>query len=215
LDPPLAAIRRHAIERAGLAVERSRQLRDGMHRRAYWPELSLRFGADFDRDKEWKADQSFISGEMRRLFDRSHDRSEGYAVLIQFEWELGGIAFPEDAIALSRELRSVLSLRDDVSDEINQLYFERQGIRERLRQADELAPQELARLRLRAGELEAGLDAWTGGWLSRWRSDQDLMAATLKPPSTPRSTPASRPPGPTWPEPIFGPDKPVERSIEW
>ena len=206
-DPPLAVIRQRAIDRAGLAVERSHRLRDGMHRRAYWPELSVRVGADFDRDSEWEADQSFISGETRRLYDRSRDQSQGFAVSIEFEWDLGGIAFPEDTVALSRELRLVVSLRDDVADEINQLYFERQGIRERLKQADGLAPQELTRMRLRASELEAGLDAWTGGWLSRWRSDQDLKGATSKP--------KSRPHGLGLPDPTFGPDKPVERSIEW
>ncbi len=214
-DLPLAAIRRRAIDRAGLAVERSHRLRDGMHRRAYWPELSLRFDADFDRDREWEADQSFIGGEMRRLFDRSDDQSQGFGVSIGLEWDLGGIAFPDDAIDLSRELRLVMSLRDDVSDEINQLYFERQGIREQLKQPNGLAPQELTKLRLRASELEAGLDAWTGGWLTRWRSDRELKGATLEPTSKPTSKPASRPPGPALSDPTFGPDKPVERSTQW
>jgi hypothetical protein len=210
-DPPLAAIRRRAIDRAGLAVERSHRLRDGMHRRAYWPELSLRFDADFDRDSEWEADQSFVSGQMRQLYDRSHDQSRGFGLTLEFEWDLGGIAFPDDAIALSRELRSVLSLRDDVSDEINQLYFERQRIRERLKQADGLAPQELTKLRLRARELEAGLDAWTGGWLTRWRFDRALKGATLQP----TSKPSARPSGLASPDPISGPDRPIERSLEW
>ena len=49
-------------------------------------------------------------------------------------------------------------------DEIAQLYFERR--RAQLDSAIERDPHLAARLRLRADELAAGLDAWTGGWWS-------------------------------------------------
>ena len=59
-------------------------------------------------------------------------------------------------------------------DQINQAYFERQA----LLRALELAPTEGAssraerwKLRLRADELAAGLDGWTGGWFGRQLSD--------------------------------------------
>ena len=50
--------------------------------------------------------------------------------------------------------------------EVTQLYFERRRVLLALRigPADDA---ELARLRLRADELAAGLDAWTGGWFAR------------------------------------------------
>lgn len=173
-DPPLEVIREHAIRRAGLSVERSQRLREGLHRRAFWPEMSLAFDADFDRDREWDSDQSFLSGDTRHLFDRSRNDREGFGASIKLEWDLGAIAYPDDAVNLSRELRQVVSLRDDVSDEINQVYFERQGIRERLAKDPALSAAEATRLHLRARELEAGLDAWTGGWVTRWRaSSQD------------------------------------------
>ena len=62
------------------------------------------------------------------------------------------------------------SLRDDVADEIHQLYFERQRIRARLTKPELLAPEEIVELVLRAEELDSGLDAWTGGWLGAWRA---------------------------------------------
>ncbi|MCG8591087.1 MAG: hypothetical protein MJE66_17480, partial [Proteobacteria bacterium] len=56
--------------------------------------------------------------------------------------------------------------RDDVLDEVNQLYFERQrALAERA--ARPPGDPEAARLELRARELAAGLDAWTGGWFGR------------------------------------------------
>ena len=187
--PPLGEIRSRAIERSGLSVDRSRRLREGLHRRAFWPDLSLRLGADFDRDRQTDSDQSFLSGEKRFLFDRTHDRRVGIGALIEFDWELGGVAYPDDAVDLSRELRQVISLRDDVSDEINQLYFEREGIRERLESVEAIVATEVVRLHLRAREIDAGLDAWTGGWLSRWRSSRPLEAGereALPPRAQPR-----------------------------
>ena len=65
----------------------------------------------------------------------------------------------------SREAREVIELRDDVLDEITQLYFERGRVLVELAAAQ--TPEEALRLRLRAAELAAGIDAWTGGWFSR------------------------------------------------
>ena len=59
----------------------------------------------------------------------------------------------------------MIELRDDVLDEITQLYFERRRVLVELAAAE--APGDTLRLRLRAAELAAGIDAWTGGWFSR------------------------------------------------
>lgn len=170
-DPPVAALRRRALARAGLDADRGSALRAGLARRGWWPELGLRFGADVDRDDRRFFDQSFVSGDYRRLFDRTRDRASGFEATIQLDWSLGDVAYPEDSVDLSRELRQVLALRDDVSDEIHQLYFERAGIRARLASDGPFEPGEPTKLRLRAAELAAGLDAWTGGWLSEWQRD--------------------------------------------
>jgi hypothetical protein len=168
-DPPVAALRRRALERAGLSVDRSEGLWAGLRRRAFWPELSLRFGFESDRDRRRDADESYVSGKKRFLLDRTHDDGRSYDASIELDWELGGVAYPSESVDLSRELRQVVSLRDDVADEVHQLYFERQSIRKRLADGVAFEAGEEARLRDRALELEAGLDAWTGGWLSRWR----------------------------------------------
>ena len=173
-DPPVQEIRRRALERSGLDVLRDRRLRKGLWRRAFWPEVELRFGADFDQDRSRDADQSFLSGDTRHLLDRTRDDGRRLSATVVLDWELGGIAYPEEAVDLSRELRQVVSLRDDVIDEINQLYFERQSIRDRLATPGAIAAvAEADRLRWRAREIDAGLDAWTGGWISSWRATRD------------------------------------------
>ncbi len=175
-DPPVAEIRSRALARVGLSVERADTLWQGLRKKALWPSLELRGAYDADQDRGSSRDQTFVSGDTRNLLDRDRGEGRHYAAVITFDWELGGIAYPEDSVDLYRELRQVTSLRDDVSDEIHQLYFERQRIRAQLATAELLAPEEAAELVLRAEELDSGLDAWTGGWLGAWRAANEASA---------------------------------------
>ena len=170
--PPVAAIRERALDLAGLSTSRSVALRRGLSRRAYWPDLSLRLDADFDRDTQFDSDQAFVSGDTRQLYDRSRDRRTGYGATIELEWSLGGLVYPEDSVDLSRELRQVVSLRDDISDEINQLYTARIAAADQLQSGEALSPAARRALERRVQELDAGLDAWTAGWLLEWRLNQ-------------------------------------------
>ena len=171
-DPPLADLRRRALAHAGLDRLQEEMLWDGLRRRGWWPDLSIKAGVDLDSDERRHADQSFVSGDTRHLFDRTRDRATAYDASVQLDWSLGEVAYPSDSVDLSRELRQRLSLRDDVSDEIHQLYFERERLRERLASKAPLTPDEERLARSRAREMAAGLDAWTGGWVSQWREDR-------------------------------------------
>ena len=166
-EPGLARIHAQALRHVGLAPEYFRDLRKGLGRRGWWPVLALRGGADFDRDREHGLDQSFTYGELHDLRDHSEDRSQGFDASISLAWDLGDIAYPQDATELSREARQVIGLRDNVLDELTQLYFDRRRALLALdAHADKHSSEDVA-LRLRAEELAAGLDAWTGGWFSR------------------------------------------------
>lgn len=181
-DPPVAEIRRRALERVGLSVDRAEGLWQGLRRKAIWPSMELRGGWDADRDRGRSHNQSFVSGDTRNLIDRDRGDGRHYAATVVLDWELGNLAYPDDSVDLSRELRQVTSLRDDVSDEIHQLYFERQRIRARLESPTPPPEPEAREMGLRAAELDSGLDAWTGGWLSRWRASQAApLASSLHP----------------------------------
>jgi hypothetical protein len=181
-DPPLEEIRRRAMVRAGLTARRADGMWERLRRRAFWPEVGLRFDADFNSDDQRDDDQAFLSGDTRRLFDHTRDEGRSYQATIELDWDLGGVVYPLETVDLSRELRQVVSLRDDVADEINQLYFERQTIREKLAgpapAAGSIEAGEVARLHWRAQELDAGLDAWTGGWISRWRAHRPVESGS-------------------------------------
>jgi hypothetical protein len=128
--------------------------------------LELRGSAGRGRTTRLDRDQVLSSGLLNELLDRQIDRGSDYGGSLVLAWDLGDLAYHPESIDVSHEAREVIELRDEVLDEVTQLFYERRRVLLSLRQggADDA---ELARLRLRADELAAGLDAWTGGWFSR------------------------------------------------
>jgi hypothetical protein len=89
-------------------------------------------------------------------------------------WELPDFVSPDDPLAVSRERRLVISLRDQVLERVNHLYFQRLLA---LEQLAALAPGDSAKhaeLELTAAELAAQLDAWSGGAFSRMEESSPL-----------------------------------------
>ena len=124
-EPELGAIARRALERAGLEPKYWQKLRRRIHRRAWWPEVTLSAGARYDRDSSFDYDENFTYGQLNRLNDRSRGRSRDFEGAIVLRWALGDWVYNPDLIDFSREERQVVILRDTLLDEINQLYFDR------------------------------------------------------------------------------------------
>jgi hypothetical protein len=142
-------------------------LRHGAQRRAWWPIVVVRAAGQWDDSWSTDFDQSFLSGATRHLTDRDRNRGDEFDASLSLSWDLGGIAYEPESIDVSRETREVIELRDDVLDEITQLYFERRRVLAELGALNGPTAPEQRLLRLRADELAAGIDAWTGGWFSR------------------------------------------------
>jgi hypothetical protein len=166
VDPAIADVHRVALSYLSLQPARMELLRRGASRRGWFPSLSFRVGHDRGDLRRRDFDQSFLSGETRDLFDEQLDRDREIAMDLTLSWDLGDAAFHPEEIDVSRESRAVIELRDDVLDEITQLYFERRRVLAELAAIDAASP-DAHPLRQRAAELAAGIDAWTGGWFSR------------------------------------------------
>lgn len=167
-EPAVQDIFAAALDHLSLRPEAMRSLRTGLSARGLFPKLELRVERGRARTTDVADDESFVSGDIRRLHDQNGRSAHDVTALVQLSWELGDLAYSPESVDLSKEARAVTQLRDDVLDEITQLYFERRRVL--LELAELGAAQEgpdAARLRLRADELAAGLDAWTGGWFGR------------------------------------------------
>ena len=167
VDPDILAVQRAALHYQGIDPRYMRSLRAGVARRGWWPEVSLRLQSGVARESGADFDQAYVSGGTRYLRDREHAEAMDIDASLTFRWDLGDVSFNPGSVDLSREARQVISLRDDVLDQVNQLYYARQAVLIALAAQTDPSAEEALRLRLRAAELAAGLDGWTGGWFRR------------------------------------------------
>ncbi len=169
-DPDIRSVQRAGLRYLGLEPQRFDDLRKGLARRGWLPKFSLRLAGGEDRQRQRDYDEAFLSGETRYLRDYEKERSLSFDASALLTWDFGDVAYNPESIDLSRESRLVISLRDGVLDEINQLYYERRGLLQQLAAGPRADGPDPRQLELRAAELTAGLDAWTGGWFSEVRA---------------------------------------------
>ena len=169
-QPDVLAVQRAVLAYLELSPARVAQLEARSRRAAWLPELRATWSLERDKRIDRDHDQSFSSGEVRNLFDRTRESDVGYSVDVRLVWELSKLASPDDALAVSRERRQLVELRDQVLERVNRLYFERVRV---LGSLASLAPdaRERAEAELRMSELTAHLNAWTGGLFSRLDAD--------------------------------------------
>jgi len=184
IGPPVTAVQRATLRYLDLGVERVRRLQRGVARRGWLPTLELRGAYGGGRGRGDDYDETFTSGERRLFHDRESDHARDFDVVAVLRWDLGDVVYHPEQIDVSREGRELIELRDEVLDEVNQLYFERRRVLLDLHIAPPGDPAARARLRLRARELAAGLNAWTGGW---WSQQADAGHGPVAASSSPRS----------------------------
>jgi len=165
-EPVIGEVQRAALAYVDLQPERMRALRRGAENRGWLPVLHVTGAYDRGRGHRRDRDQVFVSGEMRELSDQQRDDDRDLDVAVTLSWDFGDVLFHPEEVDVSREARAVIALRDDVLDEVTQLYFERRRVLADLARVGADDP-EAPDLLVRAAELRAGLDAWTGGWFSR------------------------------------------------
>ena len=176
-EPAIERVHRAALAYLRLGPKGMDALQQGVSKRGWLPVVVFHGGLARDKSRATAWDEAISGGAVWSLVDRDHDRAEDYDVGVSLSWDLGDVAYHPEAIDVSREAREVIELRDDVLDEITQLYFERRRVLAQLQAPPDAGDAELLRLRLRADELAAGIDAWTGGWFGRQTSR--LAAQTL------------------------------------
>ncbi len=162
-DPPIADVRRAVLRHLELGGERIRRLWDGVNKRAWLPVVTLDGSYGNDRIRTFRRDEAFISSDFRVLHDRDRDSRRDRDLSLRLVWDLRDLVYHDEQIDVSTEMRRTIELRDDVLDEVHQLYFDRRRLLLALtRESDSGADG--SEERVRAEELAAGLDGWTGGW---------------------------------------------------
>jgi hypothetical protein len=165
-EPEVLAVQQATLRYLDLHPSRIRDMQGRLARSGWLPTLRItgdRSGRRFRR-QFW--DEAFTGGDYRSLYDHGIDRTRDFGAQVQLTWNLGDVAYAPRTVELSRESRELTKLRDQILAQVVQLYFARRRVLLDLALLGEPEGPEAQRLRLRADELAAGLDAWTGGWWS-------------------------------------------------
>jgi hypothetical protein len=165
-DPPILEVQRAALRYLHLSGDPAGAMRRGVRLRGLLPIVSLKARKGHGGDTRRSYDESFVSGLYHKLNDRDDLAVYDRDVELGLSWDLGDTVYNPEQIDVSTEARRLIELRDDVLDELDQLYFDRRRALDGAAVAPDGSP-EAARERLRAEELAAGLDAWTDGWFAR------------------------------------------------
>ena len=158
--PSIQEVQRAALRYAHLQPERLLELKQKLHRSAWLPQLQFDFyrrdNSDLNidvNDNVYVGSSGVVVGPSENLQSQQDFNDQRYGV--RASWDLGKILYAQDDLRLSVEARNLMQSRRELLGEINKLYF----YRERL--------ITLRRTGIELQEVNAGLDALTGGWFSQ------------------------------------------------
>jgi hypothetical protein len=182
LPPPgqVIALQRALLAHQDLEPGRLRSTESRVRRRARLPEVALSLSGDMARAREHGRDQNVTTGRINDLVDASRARDGGGEVRLELSWELWRAADPDAVLAISKERRELIELREQILERFNRAYFELWRTRGRLAAAP-AGSSERVELEVRARELAAALDAWTGGAYSRLDTEHASAPAASPP----------------------------------
>ena len=126
--------------------------------KAILPNLSASAGRDLTDYYHWD------SGTSPDTLQRGKDAVD-WAVTVS--WDLGDLIWNDDQTSIDARSRLLVQLRDDILDEITQLYFERRRLQIELLTDPPKTLQNKLEKELKLQKLTAGIDALTGGWFSK------------------------------------------------
>lgn len=90
---------------------------------------------------------------------------------VSLSWNLSDIIWSEQQRLIDSQVRLMVTLRNDILDEVNKLYFERRKVKIELAHLSLQDSKKIWEKKLRLEELTASLDALTGGYFSQHLKD--------------------------------------------
>lgn len=161
-EPSIAQIQQAAVRYAEVHPGKIEEWRKAAARKAFLPTVS--FDYDLSRDQTVDLDRGGTADPDVYIVG-PEEQSRGWSVGVS--WDLGELIWNGDQTSIDTRSRLMVELRDDILTQVTHLYYERR----RLQVEMALAPMRDLPVRLekeiRLEELTAGIDALTGGYLSK------------------------------------------------
>jgi hypothetical protein len=163
-DPPVASLRAAATALVLAEPERAHSLVERARFAGWLPELRLMVDRRFARTESVDLGTPTDSAALAPVgIDSNNDvRYQARAT-----WDLSKIIFNPDEVAAQFQALRTADTRREIESLVIRLYFERRRLKAELATADDLDMLPGSRRELRIAEVEAELDALTGGAFSR------------------------------------------------
>ncbi len=165
-DPPIAEVQKAALEYFAVTQDDVAGYRSASRLKALMPALSGSYTRDDNRFDRNGIDRAVFTGSLPDS-PQTTDATIGVgrAYIASATWELGSLVFDPSEL----EAYALVGIHEDILKEVTRLYFTRQHNILALVLDPPKDTRARAALVLRTNEIEAMLDALTGGKWSKWR----------------------------------------------
>jgi photosystem II stability/assembly factor-like uncharacterized protein len=160
-EPHYHEIQKAAIEYAEVNPDKIAKWRRAAKTKALLPTLS--FGIDRNESRSLHWDTGSTTTPDTWVMGPDEDNT-GWDVTCS--WDLGDLIWNDDQTSIDTRSKLMVELRDDILDEVTRLYFERRKLQVELMQNPPTDVNKFLEKELRLEELNASIDAMTGGYLS-------------------------------------------------
>ncbi len=167
-DPPVSYVRSAATALAQAEPERAHSLVVRARWAGLLPDVRVRLDRRFARTESLdlgRADQTATPVGVDANNDLRYE--------LRATWELSRIVFNPDEIGASAHALRMADVRREIESAVIRVYFERRRLKAEALATDATDTASGVRLELHIQELEAELDALSGGAFSRWRSSRN------------------------------------------
>jgi hypothetical protein len=162
-DPPIEALREAAVALALAEPDRARSTVIRARLAGWLPEVRARGERRFGRS------ESLDLGGSAPAAPVGIDSDDVLTYELRLTWDLSRLVFNPDEIAAQFQALRTADARREIEALVIRLYFERRRLKAELAAADADDQSAGMKLELRIAEVEAELDALTGGAFSRLR----------------------------------------------
>jgi hypothetical protein len=167
-DPPVSYVKNAATALAQAEPERARSLVTRARWAGLLPDVRVRLDRRFARTESLDLGRADPTATPVGVDANNDLRYEARAA-----WDLSRIVFNPDEIGASAHALRMADVRREVESAVIRVYFERRRLKAEALASDATDTASGVRLELHIQELEAELDALSGGAFSRWRSSRN------------------------------------------
>jgi hypothetical protein len=169
-DPPVAFLRSAATALAQAEPERARSLVARARWAGFLPDVRVRVDRRFARTESLDLGRSATDQTATPV---GVDANNDLRYELRATWELSRIVFNPDELGAGAHALRMADVRREIESAVIRVYFERRRLKVEALATDGTDTASGVRLELHIQELEAELDALSGGAFSRWRSSRN------------------------------------------